>query len=117
LFFTVGRRVGWSGCIEATASVGTLCVGRGVSALGESAAPWSLVSDGDVFAAYSDRYCDGVGAPGRPVAVTEVQSPFDESSGELRKVEPYYPDVVAAGSVRAALQAEADRAATNSPSS
>lgn len=44
------------------------------------------------------------------MAVTEVLSPFDESSGDLRRLEPYYPDVVAAGSVRTALQAEADRA-------
>jgi hypothetical protein len=42
--------------------------------------------------------------------VPVVESPFDAPDDHLLKYEPYYPDVVAAGSVLAALQAEADRA-------
>lgn len=39
-----------------------------------------------------------------------MESPFDAPVDHLLKYEPYYPDVVAAGSVLVALQAEADRA-------
>lgn len=39
-----------------------------------------------------------------------VESPFDVPDDHLLKYQPYYPDVVAAGSMLAALQAEADRA-------
>lgn len=39
-----------------------------------------------------------------------VESPFDAPDDHLLKYEPYYPDVLASGSVLAALQAEADRA-------
>jgi hypothetical protein len=42
--------------------------------------------------------------------VHAVESPFDAPDDHLLKYEPYYPDVVAAGSLLAALQAEADRA-------
>jgi hypothetical protein len=42
--------------------------------------------------------------------VPVVESPFDAPDDHLLKYEPNYPDVVAAGSVLAALQAEADRA-------
>lgn len=39
-----------------------------------------------------------------------VESPFGAPDDRLLKYEPYYPDVVAAGSVLAAFQAGADRA-------
>ena len=57
-----------------------------------------------------DECRGGASRRGRLVAVPAVESPFDAPDDYLLKYEPYYPDVAAAGSVLAALQAEADRA-------
>ena len=82
----------------------------GLGGLGSAVAPWNATVSAVLPAGCLDECRGGVSRRGRLAAMPVDESPCGAPDDHFLRYEPHYPDVVAAGSVLAALQAEADRA-------